>query len=209
MPHQVPDRPWQILAADMFVLGKDKYLVLVDYYSKYFELTGVTDSTSNTVVNVLQQHLAIYGLPETLYTDNGPEFASKEFFNFVRNYQFQHITSSQIFSQSSGFVERTTQTAKKLLKKACDDGSDPHLAILELRNTPIQGVGLSPMQLLMGRRVKTLIYIYIILFLKLSPLWFIIYFLFLFLKDIYKRLIYLNLQRFGHFKCPSSGDNCC
>jgi cell division protein FtsB len=49
---------------------------------------------------------------------------------------------------------------------------------------------------------------YLILFLKLSPLWFIIYFLFLFLKDIYKRLIYLNLQRFGHFKCPSSGDNC-
>ena len=29
----------------------------------------------------------------------------------------------------------------------------------------------------------------VILFLKLSPLWFIIYFLFLFLKDIYKRLI--------------------
>ena len=29
------------------------------------------------------------------------------------------------------------------------------------------------------------------------------------LKDIYKRSIYLNLQRFGHFKCPSSGDNCC
>jgi hypothetical protein len=24
MPHQVPDQPWQILAADMFVLGKDK-----------------------------------------------------------------------------------------------------------------------------------------------------------------------------------------
>jgi hypothetical protein len=44
-----------------------------------------------------------------------------------------------------------------LLKKACDDGSDPHLALLELRNTPIQRVGLSPMQLLMGHRGKTLI----------------------------------------------------
>ncbi len=44
-----------------------------------------------------------------------------------------------------------------MLKKACDDGNDPHLAVLELQNTPIQGVGLSPMQLLMGRRAKTLI----------------------------------------------------
>ena len=95
IPHQVPDRPWQILAADMFVLGKDKYLLLVDYYSKYFELISQShaDSTSNTVVNVLQQHLARYGLPEILYTDNGLEFASKEFFNFVRKYQFQHVTS--------------------------------------------------------------------------------------------------------------------
>jgi transposase InsO family protein len=132
IPHQVPDRPWQILAADMFVLGKDKYLLLVDYYSKYFELIRVTDSTSNTVVNVLQQHLARYGLPEILYTDNGPKFASNEFFNFVRKYQFQHVTSSPTFPQSNGFVERTIHTAKKLLKKACDDGSDPHLALLEL-----------------------------------------------------------------------------
>jgi hypothetical protein len=93
MPHQVPDRPWQILAADMFVLGKDKYLVLVDYYSKYFELTGVTDSTSNTVVNVLQQHLAIYGLPETLYTDTGPEFSTLSettSFNISHHHQSFH-----------------------------------------------------------------------------------------------------------------------
>ena len=140
----------------MFVLGKDKYLVLMDYYSKYFELTRVADSTSNTVVNVLKQQLTRYGLPEILYTDNGPEFASKEFFNFVRKYQFQHVISSPTFPQSNGFVERTIQTAKKLLKKACDDGSNPHLAILELQNTPIQGGALSPMQLLMGCRAKHL-----------------------------------------------------
>ena len=42
-----------------------------------------------------------------------------------------------------------------MLKKACDDGNDPHLAVLELQNTPIHGVGLSPMQLFMGRPAKT------------------------------------------------------
>lgn len=151
MPHKVPDRPWKVLAADLFALGEDKYLVLVDYYSKYFELTKLVDSTSNTVVNVLQQHMSRHGIPEILYTDNGPEFASKEFSKFVRGYQFQHITSSPWFPQSNGLVERTIQTAKKLLKKA------PYLVILELGNSPIPGVGLSPMQLLMGRRARTLI----------------------------------------------------
>ena len=36
---------------------------------------------------------------------------------------------------------------------------------------------------------------------------FLIYFLFLFLKDIYKRLIYLNLQRFGHCSGVRSDGN--
>ena len=157
MPHEVPGRPWQTLAGDLFVFGTDKYLVLVDYYSKYFELNQLSDGTSNTVVNVLKQHFARHGIPELLYSDNGPEFTRKEFCAFARNYQFQHVTSSPRFPQSNGFVERTIQTVKKVLKKAYDDGNDPHLAVLELQNTPIQGVGLSPMQLLMGRRAKTLI----------------------------------------------------
>ena len=46
MPHEVPDRPWQTVAADLFVFGTDKYLVLVDYYSKYFELNQLLDGTS-------------------------------------------------------------------------------------------------------------------------------------------------------------------
>ena len=54
-------------------------------------------------------------------------------------------------------MERTVQTAKKLLKKAYEDKKVPYLAILELRNTPIPGVGLSPMQLLMGRRTRSII----------------------------------------------------
>jgi hypothetical protein len=60
-------------------------------------------------------------------------------------------------SQLCQKVPENYTTAKNLLKKACDSGSDPHLVILEFRNTPIQGIGLSPMQLLKGRCAKTLI----------------------------------------------------
>jgi len=56
-------------------------------------------------------------------------------------------------------MERTVQTAKKLLKKAYEDNKDNYLAILELRNTPIPGVGISPSQLLMGRCTKSIIHI--------------------------------------------------
>ena len=48
-------------------------------------------------------------------------------------------------------AERCVGTIKSLLKKA----EDPCLAILEYRTTPIDDLGLSPAQLLMGRRLNT------------------------------------------------------
>ena len=137
--------------------GTSKFVVLVDYYSKYFELTQLKDRTSASVINCLKQHMSRHGIPEVLHSDNGPEFSSLEFQRFAKQYQFQHVTSSPRFPQSNGLVERTVQTAKKLLKKAYEDNKDPYLAILELRNTPIPGVGLSSTQLLMGRRTRRII----------------------------------------------------
>ena len=95
-----------------------KFFVLVDYYSKYFELTQLKDRTSASVINCLKQHMSRHGIPEVLHSANGPEFSSLEFQRFAKQYQFQHVTSSPRFLQSNGLVEGTEQTAKKLLKKA-------------------------------------------------------------------------------------------
>ena len=51
----------------------------VDYYSKYFELTQLKDSTSASVINCLKQHMSKHGIPNVLHLDNGPEFSSLEF----------------------------------------------------------------------------------------------------------------------------------
>ena len=48
----------------------------------------------------------------------------------------------------------TVKTAKQLIRKAYEAGTDPYLAILDYRNTPTQGVGSSPAQRLMSRRTK-------------------------------------------------------
>ena len=62
-----------------------------------------------------------------------------------------HTTSSPLYPQSNGEVERAVQTIENLLKK----GQDPYKALLNYRNTPLDGIGLSPAQILMGRRLKT------------------------------------------------------
>ncbi len=52
-------------------------------------------------------------------------------------------------------AESAVKSAKKLLRKCKASGTDPLLALLELRNVPSEGIGSSPAQRLHGRRTRT------------------------------------------------------
>ena len=49
------------------------------------------------------------------------------------------------------------QTAKRIFKKAAADKKDPFEGLLKYRNTPFEDIGVSPVQLLMSRRTRTMI----------------------------------------------------
>ena len=51
--------------------------------------------------------------------------------------------------------QKAVGTAKSVLKKAYEDGTDPYIALLENRNTPITGLSYSPAQIFLNRRLKT------------------------------------------------------
>ena len=92
-----------------------------------------------------------HGLPETLRSDNEPQFSSQEMAEFTSSYSIQHVTSSPYFPQSNGMAERFVQTAKQLLKQS----SDLDIALLHYRATPLPWCNRSPFELLMGRCVRT------------------------------------------------------
>ena len=72
----------------------------------------------------------------------------------VSMHGFDHETSSPRHPQGNGLAERTVQTLKSLLKKSSYSGSDFQLALLALRTSPSESTGVSPAQLLMGRRLR-------------------------------------------------------
>ena len=143
-------RPWQRCGADLFTLGSKTYLVVVDYKSRYVEITLLTPTRSNDVIIHLKSIFARHGICETLVTDNGPQFSGAAFADFAESYGFHHVTSSPKYPQGNAEAERAVQTVKGLLKKS----EDPYLALLAYRATPLQN-GYSPAQLLMGRRLRT------------------------------------------------------
>ena len=149
--HEPPDRPWSKIGCDLFEFNGVHYLLSVDYYSKWIEVAKLDDITSSNIICHLKSQFARYGIPDELISDNGPQYACSAFNDFSRSYGFVHTTSSPLYPQSNGEVERAVQTIENFLKK----GQDPYKALLNYRNTPLDGIGLSPAQILMGRRLKT------------------------------------------------------
>lgn len=153
--HQIPSLPWSKLGMDLFTLQGSHYLISVDYYSDYWELDELTDTTASTVIECCKHQFSRHGVPHTVITDNGPPFSSMDFQTFSKTWDFRHLTSSPYHSQSNGKAESAVKIAKTLLKKAAHAGEDKWEAILAWRNTPTEGLSSSPAQRLLSRRTRT------------------------------------------------------
>ena len=51
--HERIERPWAKVAADLFTVNQRNFLIVVDYWSKYFELDELKQSTAAEVVRCL------------------------------------------------------------------------------------------------------------------------------------------------------------
>ena len=89
IPSVLPQYPWQVVGADIFQLADARYLLVVDYYSRYPEVIKLTTTTSTAVVNILKSIFSRHGIPEILRSDNGPQFDSQEMSAFASSYEFQ------------------------------------------------------------------------------------------------------------------------
>ena len=163
--HDIAGIPWQVAGTDLFEYAGQTYLFVTDFDSKYFEIELLRQSTATCVINNLKKIFARFGIPDEIVSDNGSQYSNTRnlfdsthgFKQFAEDFGFRHTTSSSEYPQSSGSAERAVQTAKRILKKAAADHKDPFEGLLKYRNTPFEDIGVSPVQLLMSRRTRTMI----------------------------------------------------
>ena len=101
---------------------------------------------------------ATHGLPEILVSDNGTAFTSAEFQEFLRRNGIRHITTAPYHPSSNGLAERAVQTLKEgLTKNTSADDMETRISrfLFRYRITPHSTTGVSPAELLMGRRPRS------------------------------------------------------
>ena len=162
-PTTLPERPWCKIGIDLCEFQGNKYLIIVDYYSRWIEMPKLKYTETSDVINHLKSQFSRWGIPEHIRSDGGPQFTSHQFKKFCEDFEIDHSFSDPHYPQGNGVAERAVQTAKRILKQ-----EDPYLALLTYRSTPLAVTGCTPSQLMMGRIIRSRIPLLVE---KLNPEW--------------------------------------
>lgn len=131
IPHEVPDKAFDKIGCDILEFENKNYLVVMDYYSKWIELTQMKGKQASNVIAELMQIFSRFGIPKIVIADNMP-FGSFECTEFARKLDFKFVTSSPHYSKSNGLAERSVQISKNILRKT-NNFIDLQKALIEYR----------------------------------------------------------------------------
>ena len=114
---------------------------------------------SNTikVILLLKEMFSEHGIPEVLYSDNGPQYVSAQFADFCTSWGIMHETSSPHYPQSNGFAEVCVKSVKHALQCAKYSSADLQLSLLVLQATAMDAKLPSPAEVLYQFQLRTTI----------------------------------------------------
>ena len=157
-PWEWPDKPWSRLHIDYAGPFMNRmFLILIDAHSKWLEVHPVSSATSASTIETLREIFSIHGLPEVIVTDNGTCFTSAEFHKFVSYNGIVHVKTAPYHAASNGLAERAVQIFKSGILKVPGGTLNSKIArfLFRYRITPQSVTGVSPAELLMGRKLRS------------------------------------------------------
>ena len=157
-PWSWPTRPWMRLHVDFAgPLEGRMFLVVMDAHSKWLEVVPMKIATAFNTIQHLRQLFAQFGIPESVVSDNGPQFVAEEFRKFCEMNGIRHIRVAAYHPSSNGLAERGVQIFKQGFRKTTSGTVHDRLArfLFHYRLTLHSTTGVSPAELLLGRRLRS------------------------------------------------------
>jgi transposase InsO family protein len=93
-------------------------LVATDYFTKWTEVVALKNMTHREVIEFIIEHIIHrFDIPQTLTTNQGTSFMSKEVHEFAESYRIKLLNSSPYYAQTNGQAESSNRTLISLVKK--------------------------------------------------------------------------------------------
>jgi transposase InsO family protein len=93
-------------------------LVAIDYFTKCTKTVPLKNMTHKDVIEFITEHIIHrFGIHQTLTTDQGISFVSKEAREFAELYKIKLLNSSPYYAQAYGQAESSNKILIKLIKK--------------------------------------------------------------------------------------------
>lgn len=156
-PWEWPEKPWHRIHVDFAgPVDNNYFLILVDAHSKWVDIYKTRGTSTADAIKGLRQSMAVFGLPVTIVSDNGPCFTSSEFKDFMQRSGVRHVTTAVYKPSTNGLAERMVRTFKNALKKSTESVNQTiDRFLFNYRVTPHATTGVSPAELMFGRKLRT------------------------------------------------------
>jgi hypothetical protein len=123
-------KPWPFRGWGIDLIGQinppsskgHKFLPLeTDYFTKWVEEIPLKKVTSENMVEFIKEHIIYrFGIPQTITTDQGTQFTSSEFWEFVEIMGIRLLDSSPYYAQANGQAEASNKIMIKIIQKKID-----------------------------------------------------------------------------------------
>lgn len=165
VPTETPVSPWHTLGID--IIGPMSYLppaqrygfTVMDYFSKFPCVFFLPNVETFRIIHILSELFASEGLPVRIVSDNGPQFTSSQFAQFLDGHNITHRQTPVFHAKANGLIERFNRTLKSQLQIAISHGIKWNAYIQKFlsnyRSTPHAHTGLTPSSMLHGRHMRT------------------------------------------------------
>lgn len=105
--------PLSVVAAQ-----KKFLLVATEYFTKWVEVEAYASIKNKDISNFVWKNIICrFKIPQTIITDNGPQFDSIAFRTFCSELKIKNLYSTPRYAQSNGQAKATNKTLLTALKK--------------------------------------------------------------------------------------------
>lgn len=133
---------WQVLSVDIAYVRGVPYLSIIDVFSGYTVWRKLSAETAISVTGKLREIFADFGPPESILSDNGAVFRSREMLKLLQDWEIQQ-TLACAYRHQGNPVERVHRTIKRSVQRSNRSVEE---AVFWLNNTRA-GKTLSPHEL--------------------------------------------------------------